>query len=236
MNIENRIGKFMGAGRSWYQRSVGGIKWLTVHHTASQATGTDDQVMQNEANHHINGNGWAGLSYHFFISKSGKIYQINNLSDLTYHDAVNVDSIGIVLAGYFHSPVNEKPTDAQLKALRYLLDQLCTQHPEFPADQSNVVPHKMRSSTACCGDNAIGYPNDYRNTLGKVSWGNYGQPDVPPTTGYTQEQVNKLIAEAVKKVKDECAALLAEKDKQCQQALQDYKKKVLEIAEKFNEI
>lgn len=213
----------MGQGRFWAKRSVAGINYITVHHTASLATGTDDQIMQNEANHHIDTNGWAGLSYHFFITKNGNIYQINNLDDWTYHDAVNVDSIGVVLAGYFHSPHNENPTDAQLKSLRYLLDELCTQHSEFPADESKVVPHRMRTQTACCGDNFVGFVNDYRNKLGKVDWGNY-TPTPPPTSDWKkkyEDEVNMHTAtkEAFKKYKAD-----AELDKQ--NAVKDAVKKL----------
>jgi hypothetical protein len=170
MNIINRIGKYKQPGRSWYQRKVNTIKYITVHHSADQATGTNDQILQKEANAHI-ANGWPGLSYHFFITKDGQVYQINNFSDVTWHDTVNWDSIGVCLQGYFHQPVNENPTDPQLRSLRALLDELCKNHPEFPADQSNVLGHKERSATSCPGDNLIGLVQDYRNKLGNVSWG-----------------------------------------------------------------
>lgn len=179
MQIINRIHKYMAPGRSWYQRAVNGIRYITVHHTADTATGTNDQILQKEANQHINSNGWPGLSYHFFICKDGTIYQINNFSDVTWHDAVNWDSIGIALHGYFHPTVEEQPTSAQLKALRFLLDELCTKHPEFPADQSDVLGHRERSSTACPGNNLIGYVVDYRNNLGNVPWGDYSTPPNP---------------------------------------------------------
>lgn len=170
----------MAPGRSWYQRATAGIKYITVHHTASQPGGTDDQIMRGEANAHIYNNGWPGLSYHFIILQSGNIYQLNNFTDVTYHDAVNWDSIGICLIGYFHPPVNDNPNTNQLKSLRYVLDQMSTQHPEFPAAEGNVMGHRERSSTACPGNNLIGSVVDYRNKLGKVTWGNYNEPPPDP--------------------------------------------------------
>lgn len=192
MQINNKIHAFLAPGRSWYQRPTGNVRFITVHHTASQATGSDVQVMQNEANHHIYKNGWPGLAYHFFITKNGNIYQTNNISDVTYHDAVNWDSIGVVLAGYFHPTVNENPQDPQQKALRYLLDQLSTQHPEFPAAQGDVLGHRERSSTACPGNNLIGYVVDYRNRLGKVTWGDYSPPPPPLPPMSDKQKLQKI--------------------------------------------
>lgn len=179
MRILNAIGKYLQSGRSWYQRATSGIRWITVHHTAGRETGTDDQILKAIMATHTK-QGWPGLAYHFVILKNGNIYQINSLADVTWHDGSNWDSLGICLQGYFHSPYNEKPTDAQLKSLRYLLDVLCNAYPEFPAEEKNVLGHKERLATACPGDNLIGYVQDYRNKQGNVSWGNYSEPPVDP--------------------------------------------------------
>lgn len=192
MNIVNRVGKYKQTNRSWYQRLVGGIKYITVHHTADTATGTNDEILQREANAHI-ANGWPGLSYHFFITKDGTVYQINNFTDVTWHDTVNWDSIGIALHGYFHPTANQNPTKEQLVSLRLLLNELCSAHPEFPADQHNVVGHRERSSTSCPGDNLIGYVQDYRNKLGSVDWGNVVIP--PPVTLTKEQKYDKIIAQ-----------------------------------------
>lgn len=175
MKIIDRTHWYKQKTRSWYQRAVNTIKVITVHHTADQFEGNDDQTLTREAQVHIN-NGWPGLSYHYFICRTGNIYKINNHSDVTWHDAVNWDSIGIALMGYFHPPVNQKPTEAQLKSLKWLLDQLSTQYPEFPADQNDVYGHRERSATACPGDGFWNKVVDYRKNNGNVSWGE-AQPD-----------------------------------------------------------
>src|SRR5687768_2081625 len=118
MTIINAIGKYMAPGRTWHQRNVAGITRFTVHHTASRATGTDDQIMRNEANHHINSNGWPGLAYAFFIIED-RIYQVNKYTDVTWHDGSNWDSLSICIHGYFHSPYNQVPTEKNLTALRW---------------------------------------------------------------------------------------------------------------------
>lgn len=180
MNIINVIGKYKQANRAWYQRQLNTIKWFTVHHTASLATGTNEQILSSLMNGHVS-QGWVGLAYHEVIMKDGTVYIINNFSDVTWHDSVNWDSYGIVLHGYFHPTQNQKPTTAQLVSLRSRLDALSTEHPEFPASQANVLGHRERASTACPGDALIGYVTDYRNKLGKVDW---GKPEivVPPVT------------------------------------------------------
>ncbi len=206
MKITNSIGTYKLFNREWYQRDTSEIKFITVHHTAGRETGTDDQILTALMRGHIN-QGWPGLAYHFVILKNGNIYQINNFEDVTWHDTVNWDSIGICLPGYFHSPYNEKPTGEQLKSLRWLLDQLSTQHPEFPADQSKVLGHRERSSTACPGDNLIGYVQDYRNKLGKVDWGNY---ETPPPDIYIQK--NKDLKIAIDRMKSEHDTAMADQN------------------------
>lgn len=170
MEIINRIRKYLQTGRSWYTRETATIKKITVHHSASTFNGTDDEILMHHYKGHV-ANDWPGLSYHFVISPKGVIYQINELTSVTWHDTQNWDSIGICVDGYFHPTQNQKPNDAQLKALKSLLDDLCTNHPEFPADFDDVVGHRERSATACPGDLLFPYVTEYRTKLGKVSWG-----------------------------------------------------------------
>lgn len=160
----------MAPGRSWYQRSEGAIRVLTVHHTADNFSGSDDAIMTREANAHINGNGWPGLSYHYFICPSGQIYQINKHTDYTYHDARNSDTLGIALHGNFHN-TGVKPTPQQLASLKSLLDWLCRENPQIPANERNVYGHREISPTACPGDQLHPYVVEYRAKLGDVSWG-----------------------------------------------------------------
>lgn len=173
-NIINAVGKYMAPGRSWYQRQLGAIGILTVHHTADPFIGTNEQILQREAGFHINGNGWPGLSYHYFICPDGTIYQINSHTDVTWHDSVNTNTLGIAVHGDFTSKM---PSQAQLVSLRALLDWLCTENPQFPASQQNVYGHRELSPTACPGNTFFPSVKEYRVNLGNVSWGK------PPTQG-----------------------------------------------------
>lgn len=188
MKIIKVIGSYRQAGRSWFKRDVGDIKKITVHHTASRATGTDENILQSIMATHVN-NGWPGLAYHFIILKNGNIYQINDFTEVTWHDTHNYDSIGVCLHGYFHKDYNETPTAEQLASLKWLLDRLCTEHPEFPADHDDVVGHRERSSTACPGDFLFPKVVEYRTKLGKVNW---ESPTVSPIDEATLRKLEIL--------------------------------------------
>jgi N-acetyl-anhydromuramyl-L-alanine amidase AmpD len=117
--------------------------------------------------------GWAGLSYHYVITKSGQIYQINDHDDLTWTDFDNVRSLAILVDGYFHNN-KDKPTKEQLVSLELLLNDLSFNHPEFPAGQSNVLAHREvhatqnNGGTACCGDELFPFVVEFRES-GKIT-------------------------------------------------------------------
>lgn len=170
MEIIDRIGDFRADNRYWYTRKVDAIKKNTVHHTGSRAGGSHEDILNALFDVHHGKNDWPGIGYHFVIMKDGAIYQLNEFTEVTWHDTHNWDSIGIALHGYFHPEYDEVPTAEQLKALDWLLDRLCTQHPEFPADHDDVLGHRERSSTACPGNHLFPKVVEYRTNLGDVDW------------------------------------------------------------------
>jgi len=193
MNIINAIGKYKLKDRSWFQREVSDIKKIVVHHSARPTSNnTNEEILNILMGDHTT-QGWPGLSYHFVILKNGAIYQINNLSDITWTDSINVDSVAICLDGYFHPDFNEQPTQEQLTSLKWLLDNLSTQHPEFPASQKDVMGHRERYATACSGNNLFPYVVEYRNNLGKVDWQEDKQVEplveIVPGEQYRQDQL-----------------------------------------------
>lgn len=195
-NIINRVGKYLQSGRSWYTRKASSIKAITVHHSAFPHSGkTDDQILDSFYSVH-KGKNWPGLSYHFVIPESGKIYQINELTWTTWHDSSNYDSIGICLNGYFHPDHNNQPTKAQLDSLKWLLDNLCTQHPEFPAAQGDVYGHRDIGSTACPGNILYPYVTEYRNKKGEVSWEGNTMPE--PTMEISKKVFEELVTNSGK--------------------------------------
>jgi len=168
MKILNRIHKYLQEGRQWYQRPLSQITKITVHHSAidHDLSLTGEKLLENIKSSHSK-KGWPGLSYHYVIDIDGTIYQTNKHEDITWHDAVNKDSIGVLVTGWFHPSNddlkgNDKPTLPQLNSLKYLLDKLTTEHPEFPAGMKDVVGHRERSATVCPGDYLMPYVIAYR--------------------------------------------------------------------------
>lgn len=171
MQIKDHTHKYKKEGRSWFQRKPELIKKITVHHTASQAEGTHEKILQSIMATHADKNGWPGIAYAYFIMPDGTIYKLNNHEDVTWHDTHNYDSLSVCLHGYFHAPHDQKPNTAQLASLKFVLDKLCKEHPEFPADMDDVLGHRERSSTACPGNHLFPYITEYRTKLGEVNWG-----------------------------------------------------------------
>lgn len=171
MEIKDAVHKYKKPNVDWIQRNVSTIKKITVHHTASTAVGSHDEIMKSIMATHVNKNGWPGFAYHYFILSDGTIYKVNNHEDVTWHDTHNFDALSVCLHGYFHTPHEQKPTKEQLLSLKALLDELCNLHPEFPADEDDVLGHRERSSTACPGDLLFPYVVEYRTKLGDVNWG-----------------------------------------------------------------
>jgi hypothetical protein len=138
-----------------HQRNVGTITSISVHHDAQSRPHDYDSVARYhaEADLHYKTLG-PGLQYHYKIDNTGVIFKIRPHETWLYvvGSAENTSNIAICLDGYFHPPQNQVPTREQYEALYQLLENLCEQHPEFPATWPDVRPHRDFSSTACCGD------------------------------------------------------------------------------------
>lgn len=166
MQIIKRVHQYMHPGRSWYQRSRHAIKYLTIHHSAYGQDGkSNDQRLNTMARWHTgNPNYWPSLSYHFIITRDGKIYQINNYEDITWHDGRNRDTLGILVDGYFHPPVNERPSSAQLESLDALTSYLLK---DLKLGRNRIKGHREFSQTACPGN--LFYPIVQQLRKGPIS-------------------------------------------------------------------
>lgn len=147
--IIDRIGHYKLPNRNWYRRDFTDIEAITVHHDAiPHGNRWDDTILEQIKQTHINKN-WPGASYHFWIGRTGKIYQLNDLDWITWHDSKNTNSIGICVNGYFHPDVNDTPEKRQLDSLYWLIRHLLEQY----GKHITVRGHRDVSSTACPGDN-----------------------------------------------------------------------------------
>lgn len=134
---------------------------VVIHHSA---TGYDVGAARIHEWHL--GNGWAGIGYHYVITKQG-IIETGRPEDVIGAHAIgaNGNSIGVCLAGDFSK---ERPTDIQLQALSWLIGNIRTRYPSL-----KVAGHKDFTPTACPGDL---FPWDKLNSLltGKAKGGKEG--------------------------------------------------------------
>lgn len=119
-------------------------EYLIIHHTAGNAS---TETVESVHEEHL-ANGWAGIGYHFFISKDGTIYRGRPENWIGSHTlGYNDKSIGISLSGNFEK---EKPSDVQILALIKLVDYLKN---KYSIPDNKIMGHRDFDSTACPGAN-----------------------------------------------------------------------------------
>lgn len=116
------------------------VNYIVLHHTAvNQCT---PQALHQA---HLN-NGWAGIGYHYFVSKDGKVYRGRPWDAVGAHcTGYNVNSVGVVAEGNFET---ETMPPAQKQALVLLCRELRNLYPD-----ALVVGHGDLVPTACPGQN-----------------------------------------------------------------------------------
>jgi hypothetical protein len=127
------------ADMSFPTRSMSDIEGLVIHHSATQS-----QSIRSIAQFHTEMRKWPGISYHFAIDQQGVIYQMNSLTDCSYHaQGYNRRTIGMVLLGNFQEGWMPEP----------MLESLIVMN-EHLRDEYNLkyaVLHKDTKKTACPG-------------------------------------------------------------------------------------
>ena len=119
--------------------------YIILHHTAA-TQGT----VQAIHNYHMNGRGWKGIGYNFYVRKDGKIYQGRPEWAVGAHaTGYNDKSIGVCAEGNFEA---EKMPEAQKKAIIELVRDLKQKYPN-----AQIKRHKDFAATSCPGKN---YPFD----------------------------------------------------------------------------
>jgi len=119
------------------------VKYLVLHHSA---IAKDLKVEEIDRMH--KSKGWAGIGYHFFITKSGEIFSGRPLNRMGAHvDGHNHESIGICFSGNF---MEEELTHEQRQAGVALVKWLKY---KVYGNKVKVVGHKEIDSTACPGRN-----------------------------------------------------------------------------------
>ena len=138
------------------------VKLLVVHHTAIENTGDDrdsEERMRALYEMHANSRGWGDIGYHYVVADDGSIFEGKAGGDYVVGGHVycgNVGTLGIALMGNFDV---EKPTQAQMRSLQWLLITLAKRYHINPdgvtafhgKEMPTIVGHKNLLSTDCPG-------------------------------------------------------------------------------------
>ncbi|MCH2107051.1 MAG: peptidoglycan recognition protein family protein [Planctomycetes bacterium] len=148
---------------------VGGT-WekITVHHSDEVGTlvfngsfSESAQAVRSIQRHHLDGNGWGDIGYHYLIDARGRIFEGREIRWQGAHagdSRKNRRNLGVCLLGDFNHGV---PTAESRVALRGLLDDLREVH-RLP--RSKVYLHSDLSNTECPGRHLSAWVRSYRGS------------------------------------------------------------------------
>lgn len=144
------------AGR---MKPMGRIYRLTVHHSAlwfrettATACAAQLRVIQRS---HMQSREYGDVGYHYLIDPAGRVWEGRDIRWQGAHarDDNNVGNLGICLLGNFvRDRQGQRPTDAQVTALRGLVQDLAARY-RIGADA--VYSHRDFVQTECPGPNLI---------------------------------------------------------------------------------
>lgn len=146
----------------WPQQYMKEVRLLVVHHTAIAVSGDGRSGVERVRalyQFHAENRGWGDVGYHYLIDEEGQIYQGRAGGGYVVGGHVycnNVGTVGIAMLGNFDV---EQPTQTQIKALQWLLDDLAKiyeinlwQKVSFHGKQLQpVVGHRALVTTDCPG-------------------------------------------------------------------------------------
>lgn len=115
---------------------------FVLHHAAANGS------VEDVHNWHLS-LGWAGIGYHFYVRKDGRIYRGRPENWIGAHTYGHNEKIGVCAEGNFEE---EQMSVAQKDALIWLLEYLRSKYGDL-----EVFGHKDLDATACPGKN---YPFD----------------------------------------------------------------------------
>lgn len=215
-------------------RPIKDIWFATIHHSAVSTPAKNlaelkVKASQYDAWHKAKSwaietggeHGYKYISYHYLIATNGAVLQTQDVKYVRYHAgdnargrmSHNLHGIAICFDGYFHTPHNQQPTEAQLQSAAHIIRTFEKTHNQV----LTVKGHRDTSltGTSCAGDNLqakIPVIIKYANSPP-------APPTLPPTDPYKakyeavvkeRDQLLKEV-ESVKKSLDDLRAEIAQK-------------------------
>lgn len=147
-----------GNSYTWsWERPWSQLKYVVIHHSVTSHDATpDDVALLHKAR------GWAGIGYHFVITKDGVVHYVGDISTARANVAdMNEQVIGICLIGDF---TKHLPSDEQIKSAHDLSKFFFFGTPSLPTLNTwdQLKGHKDLNPTACPGSS---WPNDMRDRI-----------------------------------------------------------------------
>ncbi|MEO0625479.1 MAG: peptidoglycan recognition family protein [Bacteroidota bacterium] len=134
--------------RRFSNRSLSDIWEIVIHHTAGPEDETPASIAAYHSGpNHICDEGCPGISYHFLIDRSGRIYQTQPLTKVSYHTSGrNTNTVGVCLIGnYNHLELTPGIRDSLRYTIRHLNKKV--------GRELFVTAHRDHRSTSCPGHN-----------------------------------------------------------------------------------
>ena len=135
-------------GWRWYQEPLAAIYRTVVFHHSVSYESDDLSTLLDIQDTHRQARGWADIGYHYFIGKSGTVFEGRDIHVRGTHvEGYNTGSIGVCLMGNF---MQEIPNDAQIGAVISL-----TQWLKNRFQLTHLAAHRDFVMTFCPGDYLI---------------------------------------------------------------------------------
>lgn len=138
--------------RPWDQ-----LQGILIHHSVTAHDATPDDIARLHK-----ARGWAGVGYHFIITKDGVVHYVGDISTARAHvENKNEKFLGICLVGDF---TKHLPSDEQIFSAHDLCKYFFFETPSLPTLTSwdQLGGHKDQQATACPGSS---WPNDMKDRI-----------------------------------------------------------------------
>lgn len=151
------------SGKLWGFRPESMIEKIIVHQAMSEADTIAIHNYHISETSHIKRGGAPKICYHYTIEKDGKVYLVNDHTDIVWHcKGQNLISLGVLLLGDFEGPDHvgrSKPTEEQLASLSQLLDLLTS---ELNIAVKDIYGHLDFGKPACPGFEVMKHLHKYK--------------------------------------------------------------------------
>ena len=143
---------------------------VVVHHSVLYEADDRSSLLEIQRTHRVD-RGWADVGYHYFVGKTGTLYEGRDLRVRGAHvGGFNTGSVGVCLLGNY---MVEQPAQVQIQAAQRLINWLAVR-----LQLTHLAGHNaFNDDTVCPGDNLLPYLTQFA-TRANLEQGTEGY--IPP--------------------------------------------------------